>query len=114
MAWLALLLLTTLATAAPPDVERLSERDPASLLEVVKGSIALADADGQPVWRWRINAGQSSELSLRPAHEVFDRLRHYDRLRLEFRIVSGEIEALGLRALTLIAGPASAASPSAR
>lgn len=107
---LALLLLALLAgmsrpvRAAHPAVERFDAHDPASLLVVTNGSITKATVDGKPVLRWTVNAGQTSEISLRREHPLFDRLRYFDRLQFQFRIVSGEIDGMGVRALGHVSG----------
>lgn len=92
------------ASAAHPAVERFDAYEPASLLAVSNGSIEKVTVDGKPVLRWQINVGQTSELSLRPEHPLFDRLRYFDRLQFQFRVVSGEIDGLGVRALGHVSG----------
>ncbi len=101
---ISFLALCTLANAAHPVVERFDAYDPAALLNVTNGTFEKAMLDGKPVLRWRINTGQTSELSLRPEHPVFDHLRYFDHMQFEFRIASGEIDGLGVRALGIVSG----------
>ncbi len=102
--FISFFLLCALAHAAHPVVERFEAYDPAALLHVTNGTLETSTVDGQPVLRWRIHAGQTSELSLRPEHPVFDHLRYFDHLQFEFRIASGEIDGLSVRGLGIVSG----------
>jgi len=91
--------------AAHPTLESL-QRDPADMLwQATNGTIEKAETKGVSLWRWRPNAGQTAELRLRASHPVFDKLRYFDRLQFRFRVMSGEIDNLSLRALGHVSGP---------
>lgn len=90
---------TTLA--APPLAEELLNYDLEELFTVTNGTF---EQDDEGVLRWRVNTGQTSKLALRADHAIFDRLRYYDRLDLEFRIAGGEISDFGLEALGHVSG----------
>ncbi|MHC4398468.1 MAG: alginate lyase family protein [Planctomycetota bacterium] len=90
------------APAAHPLAEQLFQHDPEELFEVTNGALEKDGAGG--LLRWRVNTGQTSHLAVRPDHPLFDRLRYYDRLDLEFRIAGGEISGFGLEALGHVSG----------
>ena len=92
------------ARAGHPAVERLNEYDAAALFEVMNGSIEKATIDGAPVLRWHVNAGQSSQLSMRRDHPLFDALRYYGVFDFEFRIAGGELSSIDFRALGHVTG----------
>jgi len=91
---------------AIPWVEAFPTADALAGAFAAEGStVGVVEAEGQPVLRWALPAGQAARLSLRPGHPLLQRLRYYDRLEFEFRIVSGEIDALHLDTLGLVSGP---------
>src|SRR5690606_20127359 len=63
------------------------------------------EVGGEAVWRWRIDEGQSSVLTLREGHPLWRDLRSFDRLRMQFRISGGEINGLSLDVLGHVSGP---------
>src|SRR4051812_21753064 len=81
---IVLCLLPNLARAAIPNLAACD----GSEFEAQNGSIERVTIDNRPAIRWHINTGQTSTLTLRRDHPLFDRLRYYDRLQFEFRIVS--------------------------
>lgn len=91
--------------AAHPVVERLGDYPVDELIAVENGSVEQAKVGGRTAWRWRIDAGQTSRLSIRHDHPLFDRLRYYDRLQMQYRVAEGEIHSLELDALGHVTGP---------
>jgi len=57
------------------------------------------------VLRWVPVPGQAASLHLSKDHPLFQSLRYYDVLELEFRVAAGEIDQVGLRALGHVSGP---------
>jgi len=102
---LGALALCTPVSAVPPVAERFEAYDARQLLAVQNGSLEAKKADGDTVFRWHINVGQTSRLSLRADHPLFARLRYYDRLHFEFQIASGAINSMNVDALGHVSGP---------
>jgi hypothetical protein len=96
------------AAASPLRVAALLEtfdaHEARQLLTVVNGSFTQADSDGQRVLRWNVEAGQTSELSVRREHPLFERLREFDLLQFEFRIARGQLDSMEVRTLGLVEG----------
>lgn len=92
--------------AAQPAVERFTDYAMDRLFSVENGTVEkTADANGAPLIRWHPAAGKTSILQLRSDHPLFDRLRYYDRLDFQFRILGGEVNEIGLWALGHVSGP---------
>jgi len=87
--------------AAVPVVARLDGEPVGRLLAVSGGALSRTD---EGVLRWRPNFGEPSHVYVRPSHPLFDRLRYYDHLQLDLRIVSGDVNGVGLSALGHVAG----------
>jgi len=99
------LLLAGPLPAAMRTVERFDAYDAAKLLDVTGGRLEVATVDGQTVYRWHLRNGVTSLLSMRPSHPLFDKLRYYDQFQCDFRVVSGDINGIGLAALGIVSGP---------
>ncbi len=93
------------AVAQHPPLEQLERYGIADLWNSVDGRTERVEADGEAVLRWHLEPGQKAELAMKPEHAVFSRLRYYDRLELEFRIVSGQVDSLDLQAQGHVSGP---------
>ena len=100
-----LLFASTARAADPRPVEDLVSYNPAELFSVVNGSVEKAKVDGQDALRWSIAPGQVSELAIRRDHPIFAQLRSFDRLQFDFRIASGAINTIEVRALGHVSGP---------
>ena len=103
--FIPLLVLAARAMAAYPVVEKFDAYEPDKLLAVENGSFEKGTVDGGPVLRWHINMGQTSLLSMRTDHPLFDRLRYYDRFEFDLRIASGAVHAIDVYALGHVSGP---------
>lgn len=97
--------ILTSTFAAHPIVENLHDYPVEELLYLKNGSVEAASLDGRKAWRWKVNTGQSGDLAIRSEHELFDRLRYYDRLQFEYRIVSGEVSSISFNAVGHVSGP---------
>lgn len=86
-------------------MEDLTSYNPAELFSVLNGSVEKAKVDGQDVLRWSIAAGQTSELSLKKDHPIFGKIRMFDRVQFDFRIASGAVNTVEVRALGHVSGP---------
>lgn len=96
------LLANAVAAGHPPTMDLCAE-PPGALFEVVNGEVS--EADGQvAVLRWAVKTGQTSHLQVRREHPLAMRLRYYDRLDFEFRVASGELSQMDVRALGHVSG----------
>ena len=77
----------------------------ADIWKPVNSQLEAAQEEGEPVLRWHLEAGQSGEISLTPDSPAYQHLLERDRLELEFRIVSGQIDSLELIAKGHVGGP---------
>ncbi len=94
------------AAPSPATAVRLGEGNIGELWSAGNSELERADDfQTEPVLRWKLEAGQSAILAVKPGHPIFERLRYYDRLEFEFRIVGGEIDSLDLSALGHVSGP---------
>lgn len=93
------------ASHAAVPVEDLSAVDAAGLWDVSNGTVESAGQGNEKVFRWRINAGQTSILDLKKDLPLLSRLRYFSRCQFEFRIVSGEINGLDLNIKGHVSGP---------
>src|SRR5690606_37100077 len=84
---------------------RFDAYDAQALLTVENGRLETVTRDGQTVYRWHINTGQTSHLRLNPQHPLYARLRYFDRFRFDFRIASGTVSEMGVRAMGHVSGP---------
>ncbi|HRJ72166.1 MAG TPA: heparinase II/III family protein [Terrimicrobiaceae bacterium] len=66
--------------------------------------VEKVQADGQPALRWALDVGKTATLSLRTDHPLFARLRDYNRLEFDFRIIHGQVDTLTLRAMGHVSG----------
>ena len=87
-----------------PLVDKFGDYPPDSLLEATGGALTTRQEGGERIYRWQLNTGENSSLALRTDSPVFNRLRYFDRLHLEFRVVSGDISSLGARAMGQVSG----------
>jgi len=71
----------------------------------VESQVEGMEEDGSPVIRWSLPQGSEASLRLREVSPLWEKIRSFDRLDVEFRIVSGRVETLGLRALGHVSGP---------
>ncbi|MCX5661451.1 MAG: heparinase II/III family protein [Planctomycetota bacterium] len=99
-----LVLAVPLAAAPFPSVERYDAFEPGALLKAVNGAVEPAKDDRGCSLRWKPDAGQTAELGLNPSHPLFSRLRYYDRLQFDFRVVGGELDSFGLWGLGHVSG----------
>lgn len=71
---------------------------------VVNGEIEEGTVDGTAILRWKPTAGQRASLALPPSQPVSAKLRSFDRMAFEFRLVSGRLDALDFQALGHVSG----------
>lgn len=99
-----LILSLSLKIQATTPVEHLATYAPEELWTAVNSHITkVVDQDGE-VLRWTLTAGETASLQMKPGHPLFSRLRYFDRLELEFRIVSGQLDSMDLTALGHVSG----------
>ena len=101
----ALLVLCLGAPGAHPVRRTLLPDDPSSLWKATNSRIEAVQRGGETIYRWHLRAGQEAALALRQDHPLLEALRHYDYLPLRFRIASGELSQMNLRALGHVSGP---------
>ena len=77
---------------------------PETFWTATNSRVEAAQVDGQPVLRWHLEPGQQANLSLKPEHPLFSRLRYFDRLEFRFRIASGQAEFVDFRAMGHVSG----------
>ena len=85
--------------------EKLEDFAVADFWSTTNSRVEKAEVDGEPVLRWEPEAGKSATLEMKPTHPLFSRLRYFDRLECEFRIVRGQFDELELRAMGHVSGP---------
>lgn len=85
-------------------VEKLESYDPTVLWETVNSSLEKIDEGGEPLLRWALQPGESGVLKMKVEHPLFSRLRYFDRLEFEFRIVSGQLDSMEFNALGHVSG----------
>jgi len=68
--------------------------DPTILWETVNSSLEKIDENGEAELRWTLQPGEGGILKMKPEHPLFSRLRYFDRLEFEFRIVSGHLDSM--------------------
>ena len=97
--------LAPVAAAGPfPSVQRYDEFEADKLLTAVNSSFESVKVDDTPAIRWKLNAGQTAELTMQPTHPLFSRLRYYDRIQFDYRVVSGEPDSIGIWGLGIVSG----------
>lgn len=84
--------------------EELQAFDLKDLWKTTNGSAEKVELDGETVLRWKPEAGKSATLEMRSEHALFSRLRYFNRLEFEFRIVRGLFDELELRAMGHVSG----------
>jgi len=89
--------------AATP-VEKLASYAPEELWTAVNSQVGKVEEKDGPVIRWSLTAGESAALQMKLTHPLFSRLRYFDRLEFEFRIVSGQLDSMDLNALGHVSG----------
>ena len=92
-----------MATGAPI-MASLTGIPSSEVMTVENGSVEDVEIKGQRVWRWHVNAGQTSTLAIRRDHPLFNQLRYYDHLQFDYRIASGEISSISLNTVGLVSG----------
>lgn len=98
------LILPECVLADLSSVEKLEEYGVEELWSVLGSRLEKEEVEGGPVLRWFLEPGQTGELKMKPEHALFGRLRYYGRLEFEFRIVSGRLDNLELRARDHVSG----------
>lgn len=93
-----------LPVLAEDDFARLDASNPLKLFTVTAGSCTAVTGSQGRVFIWRPQVGETARLTLRSDVPVFSRLRYFDRLQCEFRLRSGEINSLDLRAKGHVSG----------
>ena len=93
------------ATAEHPVRQNLLPKRPETLWDTTNSSVESVMQDGEVVYRWHLNAGQEASLAVRQGHTLLGALRYYDYANLHFRIASGELSEMHLRALGHVSGP---------
>jgi len=76
-----------------------------TLWKTENGGLEAAQDGAGVVYRWRPEPGQTAELAIREDHPLLERLRLYDQIAFEFRIVSGEVGEISLQLLGHVSGP---------
>jgi len=99
--WLVLALLPF--SPALAQMDRLATD--AGIWKPVNSRLEAVEEAGEPVLRWHLEAGQNAEISLLPDSPAYQHLRDRDRLELEFRIASGQVDSLDLYAKGHVGGP---------
>lgn len=97
-------LLSGALFAQVAQTEKLAELPVAETWTTTNSSVEAAEVDGQKVLRWTLETGKSATLALNPDHPLFSKLRYFDRLEFEFRIISGRLDFLDLRAMGHVSG----------
>ena len=100
----ALVTASAARAATVPVVVSLTETPASEMMTVENGSVEDVEIKGERVWRWHVNAGQTSTLAIRQDHPLFNQLRYFDHLQFDYRIASGEISSLSLNAVGLVSG----------
>ena len=101
---LFLLILLAPLPSRGAGTEKLEAFEVSDLWSTTNSRVENVEVDGEAVLRWRPEAGKSATLEFRPDHPLFSRLRYFDRMELEFRIVSGVFDELELRAMGHVSG----------
>jgi len=76
-----------------------------NLWKTGNGVMQTVQMEGENVLRWKPEAGKSATLEMKTDHPLFSRLRYYDRLEFEFRIVQGQFDELEFRIMGHVTGP---------
>ena len=84
--------------------ENLCAYNPDELWSATNSRVEKVTEEGGPVLRWHLSAGETATLSMKPENPLFDKLRYFDRLEYEFRIVSGRVDTFELNALGHVSG----------
>lgn len=96
--------VSSLKAGEVPPVVRLDDAKAPLLNAAENSTITPADCDGAPGLRWQVAAGQSGTLSLRSDAPLLQQLCLYDRFEFEFRIASGAVNTLDLKAMGHVSG----------
>lgn len=91
-------------TIRASSTEKLDSYDPTVLWETTNSRLEKIDEGGEPVIRWSLQPGESGALKMKSEHPLFSRLRYFDRLEFEFRIVSGQLDSMEFNALGHVSG----------
>jgi len=91
-------------TGASP-VERLETMPVETLWRAENSSVVNGNIDGEPVIVWQLETGQTAKLAVKPETPIFQRLRYFDRLEFEFRIVGGSVDVFELLSKGHVSGP---------
>ena len=91
------------AQAAVP-VEKLASYPVEEMWAAVNSRVETVEESGDPVLRWTVMEGENAELKMNPEHPLFSRLRYFDRLEFEFRVVSGKLDSMDFSALGHVSG----------
>ncbi len=99
-------LLSALAigASAATSVEKLETYPAEAMWTTVNSGVEKADESGGLVLRWTLMEGENAELQMKSEHPLFSRLRYYDRLEFEFRVVSGQLDFMDFSALGHVSG----------
>lgn len=101
----SVLFLQFIHAAIAQDSVRFLEGAPAdSLFKAQGGSWGVATNENEPVLRWQPEAGQTAVLELPPGSPLLERMKSMDWLDLEYRIVCGRVDDLGLSTRGLVSG----------
>ena len=90
-------------SAATP-VEKLESYPVEEMWTAVNSSAQKVEEQGVPAIRWALMEGENAELQMKPSHPLFSRLRYFDRLEFEFRVVSGQLDFMDFSALGHVSG----------
>ena len=103
-ALLTLLCVSSLA-AQQNRTEKLEDLAVTDLWLATNSQVEAQKAGGEELLRWSLETGKSATLGIKPGHPLFTRLRYFNRLEFDFRIVSGQLDSLDLQALGHVSGP---------
>ena len=85
-------------------VEKLEFPPADELWTTVNSSLEKSGEGENAVLRWSLLPGESASLKIQPEHPLFARLRYFDRLEFEFRLVSGRLDSMDFNALGHVSG----------
>jgi hypothetical protein len=99
-----LLFAGSFGIAAATPVEKLESYPVGEMWTAVNSSAQKVEESGVPAIRWTLMEGENAELQMKASHPLFSRLRYFDRLEFEFRVVSGQLDFMDFSALGHVSG----------
>ncbi|MEI8312683.1 MAG: hypothetical protein WCH98_18180, partial [Verrucomicrobiota bacterium] len=94
----------SLGLSAATPVEKLESYPVEEMWTAVNSSAQKVEEQGVPAIRWALMEGENAELQMKASHPLFSRLRYFDRLEFEFRVVSGQLDFMDFSALGHVSG----------